>query len=154
MVSSAEATDSAALIAAVEAQFLAAMSTRARSVETAAFRVHLWPEPDPFYRNVAVPTRQPAEWAPAIAAMRQAFTTAALLPRLEFIEERWPGLAAALSEAGLAATSRMKVMVATNRPDAALAVDWISARQVVHLDGSAADDVLERYLDAAHAAFE
>jgi ribosomal protein S18 acetylase RimI-like enzyme len=86
--------------------------------------------------------------------MRQAFTAAARLPRLEFIEERWPGLAAALSEAGLDATSRMKVMVATNRPDSAVAVERISARQVVHLDGSAADDVLERYLDAAHAAFE
>ncbi len=154
MVSSAKATDSAALLAAVEAQFLAAMSTGARCVDTLAFRVHLWPEPDPFYRNVAVPTRQPAEWTPAIAAMRQAFAAVDRLPRLEFIEERWPDLAAALSDAGFVSASRMKVMVATDRLGSTLAVDRSSDRQVIHLDGSTANDVLERYLEAAHAAFE
>ena len=154
MESSAEATDSAVLLAAVEAQFLAAMSTGARCAETVAFRVHLWPEPDPFYRNVAVPTRQPADWAPAIAAMRQAFAAADRLPRLEFIEERWPGLAAALGQAGFVAASRMPVMVATNRPSSALAVDHPNNRQVIHLDGSTTNDVFERYLEAAHSAFE
>lgn len=154
MVSSAKATDGAALLAAVEAQFLAAMATGARCVETEAFRVHLWPEPDPFYRNVAVPTCQPDDWAPAIAAMRQTFAAADRLPRLEFIEERWLDLAAALSEAGFVAASRMPVMITTNRPSSALAVDRSNDRQVIHFDGSTANDVLERYLEAAHAAFE
>jgi RimJ/RimL family protein N-acetyltransferase len=153
VVFSAEATDAAELRAAVEAQFLAAMSTGARRVETAAFSVHLWPEPDPFYRNVAVPTRRPADWTPAIAAMRHAFSTVDRLPRLEFIEERWPDLAAALSEAGFVAASRMPVMIALDRSSAARPVECSSDWQVIHLDGSSASGILERYLEAANAAF-
>ena len=38
--------------------------------EVPGFRV--WPTPDPFYRNVAIPTDRPRDWAPAIAAMDSA----------------------------------------------------------------------------------
>lgn len=151
-MSSPRTTDCAALLAAVEAQFLAAMATGAITVETPAFRVHLWPEPDPFYRNVAVPTHQMADWAAAIMAMRQAFAAADRPPRLEFIEDRWPDLAPALAEAGFAAASRMPVMIAMDRSPEAPA-DPATERPVTHLDGSTRGEVLEAYLEAANAAF-
>lgn len=152
MVSSPRTTDCAAWLAAVEAQFLAAMATDATTVETPAFRVHLWPEPDPFYRNVAVPTHRVADWATAIAAMRQAFAAADRAPRLEFIEDLWPDLAPALTEAGFAAASRMPVMIGADRPPEAPA-DPAAGRPVTHLDGATGRELLEAYLEVANAAF-
>ncbi len=151
-MSSPRPTDRAAWLAAVEAQFLAAMATGATTVETPAFRVHLWPEPDPFYRNVAVPTHRVAKWAPAIAAMRQAFAAADRAPRLEFLEDLWPDLSPALIDAGFAAASRMPVMIATDRPPESPA-DPASGRPVTHLDGATGREVLEAYLEVANAAF-
>lgn len=140
------AAAASALHEAIEAQFLRAMGRGAEVVETPAFRVHLWPTPDPFYRNVAVPSRRPEDWHPAIQAMRAAFAAAARPPRLEFIEERWPDLAAALERAGLAESARQRLMVATTPP--AVPPDGPPVRLL-----PAAPPVIERYLLAVLEAF-
>jgi ribosomal protein S18 acetylase RimI-like enzyme len=141
-----------AALAAVEAQFLAATAHGARRVETPAFRLHLWNEPDPFYRNVAVPTRRPATWRPAIKLMRQAFAAAQRSPRLEFLEERWPDLHIALGAADFACEARLQVMISHGRPRPKGAGRETDLR-VVHYDPATASSALAAYLDAANAAF-
>lgn len=143
------AIDAAAQYAVIEAQFLAAMARGATVVETSAFRVHLWPSSDPFYRNVAVPIRRPADWRPAIDEMRAAFAAVGRSPRLEFLEPRWPDLAAALDDAGLSPEMPQTVMVCTQRPRAAPD----PAMQILaSTDGSQA--VAAAYLTAVQEAFE
>ena len=138
-----------ALRAAIEVQFLRAVARGAEIIETPAFRVHLWPTPDPFYRHVAVPTRRPVDWRPAIAAMQAAFAAAGRVARLEFLDERWPDLAPALEAAGLIETARLEVMVATERPPV---VAEFAAVQF--LDPALSPGLVEAYLVAVHRAFE
>ena len=84
--------------------------TAARWSRPAAFRVHLWPNADPFYRNVAVPIEPTSDWQTAIAAMVRAFETAGRTPRLEFFAELWPDLPSALEAAGFVPERRGEVM--------------------------------------------
>jgi RimJ/RimL family protein N-acetyltransferase len=139
----------AALRAAIEAQLLCAVARGAEIVDTPAFRVHLWRTPDPFYRNVAVPTRRPVDWRPAIAAMQAAFAAAGCVVRLEFLDERWPDLALELDAAGLIETALLEVMVATERPPVAL--DGVAVQL---LDALLQPAVVEAYLVAVHRAFQ
>lgn len=139
----------AALHAAIEAQFLRAVARGAEIVETPAFRVHLWRMPDPFYRNVAVPMRQPVDWQPAIAAMQRAFAAADCVARLEFLDARWPELAPALVAAGLIETARLEVMVATQRSPVA-----VDGSAVQFIDPARSPGMVEAYLVAVHRAFE
>lgn len=106
---SAPETDTA-ILARAEHQLLGALGARAIVRETAAFRIHLWPTPDPFYRNVAVPVRRPASWASAIAAMTDVFAAAGREARLELFAERWPDLPEALEAAGFRLESRAPVL--------------------------------------------
>lgn len=52
----------------------------------------------------------PAEWAAPVAAMKQAFVERGKRPRLEYMAQLHPGLAAALEAAGLHCESRAPVM--------------------------------------------
>jgi ribosomal protein S18 acetylase RimI-like enzyme len=95
------------------AQFVAAVADGGSEVHAVpGFRVHLWPSPDPFYRNVAVPTDPRCVEPEAVAGMLDAFARRRRVPRLEFFAELWPGLPASLEAAGLAPERRGEVMVA------------------------------------------
>jgi ribosomal protein S18 acetylase RimI-like enzyme len=141
--------DAATLLAAIETQLLTALARGATIVETRAFRIHLWPSPDPFYRNVALPVRQPADWQSAIAEMVAAFARAGRAARLEFLEQRWPELAAALVAAGLRQEPPQTVMVCTGRPPSAPGPAVTVLGKAAVAPGFAA-----RYLEALHEAFE
>ncbi len=134
------------LKAAIEAQFRAAVARGSTVVETPAFRVHVWPTPDPFYRNVAVPIRRPDDWRPAVEAMQAAFRTAGRQARLEFVAECWPDLGPALAAAGLVETARQRLMVMT-----ALPPDLPAGPPIEFLP--AARTVVEGYLSAVLQAF-
>jgi ribosomal protein S18 acetylase RimI-like enzyme len=108
-----------ALLARLAEQFADAVADGSEIHVTEGFRVHLWHSADPFYRNVAIPVRQVADWQPAIAAMRALFEAHGRTPRLEFFAELWPGLATALEAAGFHAERRAVVM--TRGPEGALA---------------------------------
>lgn len=84
--------------------------------DTGAFRIYLWPRPEPFYRNRALPVAEPPSWAPAIQALVTIFDAAAREPRLEFLAERWPTLPAALEAAGFIRESRAPVLVLDHPP--------------------------------------
>ena len=43
------------LLRRLAAQFAAAVAEGSEIRETPGYRIHLWPTPDPFYRNVAIP---------------------------------------------------------------------------------------------------
>ncbi len=141
------ATDRRRWLGAIEAQFIGAVANGAEIVETPAFRVHLRPSPDPFYRNVAVPTRRPRDWRPAIAAMRAVFEAGGRSPRLEFLDERWPDLAAALDAAGLVEAASCAVMVVAARPAT-------PAEAPSGLLDAAPAARLEAYLAAVQRAFD
>lgn len=151
--------DRTVLLGLIEAQFLAASAAAAEVIETGAFRVHLGHADDPFYRTVAVPTRLPETsgplaWAPAIEAMRRRFAAAGRKPRLEFIEERWPDLPAALAAAGFVADARLPVMVAAQPP---LLESWkprpSSGSDAARILGTSDDALLSAYLVAVHGSF-
>jgi ribosomal protein S18 acetylase RimI-like enzyme len=149
MATESPAKSGAAAHAAIESQFLDAVARGAEILETPAFRVHLWPRPGPFYRNVAVPTRRPVDWRPAIAAMQAAFAAAGRVPRLEYLDDRWPDLGPALDAAGLVETGRLRVMVTSEPP--AVAPDGPPVR---FMDMVPSRSRLEAYLLAVQDAFE
>ena len=149
MATETPATSPAAAHAAIEAQFLDAVARGAEIVDTPAFRVHLWPRPGPFYRNVAVPTRRPADWRPAIAAMQAAFVAAGRVPRLEYLHDRWPDLGPALDAAGLVETGRLRMMVTSEPPAAAP-----EGPSVRFMEAVPSGSHLEAYLLAVLEAFE
>jgi ribosomal protein S18 acetylase RimI-like enzyme len=106
-----------ALLERLAAQFRRAQLASGASIRsTAAFSIYLWPEPDPFYRNVAVPIARPTAWPMAIGEMRQLFAAAARRPRLEFFAELWPELPAALEQAGIGRHATREVMVVERPP--------------------------------------
>lgn len=78
--------------------------------EGEAFRIHLRPDNDAFYRNLALPVRRPAAWPVAIRAMIETFLAAGRQPRLELLEELWPDLPGALEAAGLVCEARAPVL--------------------------------------------
>lgn len=134
--------------AAIEAQLLDALAgSGAEPVEAGGFRVHLWHQPDPFYRNVAVPVARPADWPPAIRLMDGVFRAAGRPARLEFTEERWPDLALALGDAGFVRRQRMPVMI-LDRPGTGA-----PASEVELLGPGTAPDLVAATLDALNAAF-
>ncbi|MEZ5826016.1 MAG: hypothetical protein R3C97_15150 [Geminicoccaceae bacterium] len=40
-------------------QFAAGMANGSRIVDAIGYRVHFWPEPDPYYRSIAIPRDRP-----------------------------------------------------------------------------------------------
>jgi ribosomal protein S18 acetylase RimI-like enzyme len=86
--------------------------------DTGAFRIYLWPRPEPFYRNRALPMAEPASWRPEVELLVTTFTAAAREPRLEFFAERWPSLPDALEAAGFTLESRAPVLVLDTAPAA------------------------------------
>ena len=147
------ATDAAALLAAIEAQFLAASAGAAQVVETPGFRVHLWTTPEAFYRNVAVPVGRSIDWAPAIPLMAAAFKGHWRVPTLEYLEERWPELGPALERDGFALEARLTAMACD--ADTVGRVSGVPAPLAVrHLSGRTPKPALRAYLTALHGAFE
>jgi ribosomal protein S18 acetylase RimI-like enzyme len=84
--------------------------------DTGAFRIYLWPRPEPFYRNRALPMAEPARWQPAIERLVAIFAHAGREPRLEFFAERWPTLPPALQAAGFVLESRAPALVLATPP--------------------------------------
>ena len=83
------------------AQFAAAIAEGSLRHDTPGFRIHLWPTPHPFYRNVAIPIAGEASSPGAIATMLERFAAEQRTARLEFVAELWPALGPALERAGL-----------------------------------------------------
>lgn len=62
---------------------------------------------------LAVPSeREPAAWEPALAAVRAAFAERSLTPRIEYVDDLHPGLAAAAHSLGWRTSDRLPVMIA------------------------------------------
>jgi ribosomal protein S18 acetylase RimI-like enzyme len=100
-------------LARLQAQFMRAMASASEVVDAAAFRIFIWPGGDLFYRNVAVPVAPAADWRDAIGAMQAVFARAGRTPRLEFFEELWPALPAALERQGFVREMRAPAMTLT-----------------------------------------
>jgi hypothetical protein len=100
-----------ALLDRLARQFAAAVADGSEVHDLPGFRVHLWREADPFYRNVAIPTAALPDVQPAIRAMAALFERHGRIPRLEFFAELWPGLAAALEAEGFVLERRAPVLV-------------------------------------------
>ena len=130
-------------------QFASAVADGSEVVEAGAFRVHLWPNADPFYRNVAVPIEPTSDWQTAIAAMVRAFETAGRTPRLEFFAELWPDLPSALEAAGFVPERRGEVM-AMEAFELRPAPSPVQPRL---LDGNAPRSLLAAFLARAGEAF-
>ena len=79
--------------------------------EVAGFRVHIWHNPDVFYRNRALAMRRPESWAAAIDEMGAVFARADRVPRIELFAELWPDLPTALERAGWVCEAKAPVMV-------------------------------------------
>lgn len=118
-MSAADPAASAAFLARLERQIRRGLA-RGSEVRQAggAFRLYLWPRPEPFYRNRALPVAAPdgGDWRPSVAAMLAAFAEAGREPRLEFFAERWPDLPAALETAGLRRELEAPVLAANAPP--------------------------------------
>lgn len=107
---------SASTLRRLARQFLEALADGSEVLETSAFRVHFWQTPDPFYRNVAVPVREVAQWRPAVGEMVRLFEARARTPRLEFFAELWPSLPPALEAAGFETDQEATVMIRGRMP--------------------------------------
>lgn len=142
--------DDPALLERFAAQLLAAVAEGSLIHETEAFRIHLWPTPDPFYRNVAVPVRPAADWPRAIAAMRRVFAAHGRTPRLEFFAELWPGLEAALEDQGFVPERRAAVMA---RGPGTVAGGEAAGPRPVLLTGDASLPLLATFFAGAFEAF-
>jgi ribosomal protein S18 acetylase RimI-like enzyme len=147
------ATDASTLLAAIEAQFLAASAGAKQVVETPGFRVHLWTTPDAFYRNVAVPIEPLTDWDAVIPLMAAAFKGHWRVPTLEYLEERWPALGPALERDGYALEARLTAMVC-DADTAERASSTRTPAEVRHLSGRTTKPALRAYLTALHDAFE
>ena len=99
-----------ALLPRLAAQFAAAVADGSAGFDTAGFRVHIWPTPDPFYRNVAIPVGPACIRPDAVAAMRAVFAAHGRAPTVEYFAELWPGLAAVLTAQGLELDARGEAM--------------------------------------------
>jgi ribosomal protein S18 acetylase RimI-like enzyme len=100
-------------VAALQA-FLRASAGRGRDVlRVAPFTVTIHPHDPLKFLNYAIPDDGARPAADAIAALREAFHARARLPRLEWIEEAAPDVAAALARAGMAEELRTPLMACT-----------------------------------------
>ncbi len=113
-------TAASPLLARLERQIRRGLARGSEVRDVGAFRLYLWPRPEPFYRNRALPVAAApgGDWRPAVAAMLAAFAAAGREPRLEFFADRWPGLAATLEVAGLRRELEAPVMTAETAPPA------------------------------------
>jgi predicted GNAT family acetyltransferase len=138
-----------ALLARLQRQVLRGFAQGSEIREGEAFRVHIWPTADPFYRNRALPRRRPRAWPAAIAEMVQVFRAAERTPRLEFFEELWPDLPEALEHAGFACEMQAPVLAAEAPPDTAAPTDGVTL-----LDAASPDALLRAYMRNAAAQFD
>lgn len=130
-------------------QFASAVADGSEVRDAEAFRVHLWPTADPFYRNVAVPVAPTADWPHAIGAMRRVFAEARRTPRLEFFAELWPDLPEALERAGFVREREGEVMAMA----AGQLVPTPVPEALQLLDGTTPLALLARFLARAGEAF-
>ncbi len=138
------------LLPRLQAQVARGFASGSEIHEGAAFRVHIWPDADVFYRNRALVTRRPGDWATAIDEMTAMFAAARRVPRLEFFAELWPDLPAALDAAGWTCEMRAPVLAlpaqelreAPGRPD------------TVILDRDVPRDLARDFIRAAEAVFD
>jgi ribosomal protein S18 acetylase RimI-like enzyme len=108
--------------------FLRASAARGRRVlRVAPFTVTIHPHDPLKFLNYAIPDDGARPDAAAIAALRERFRAHARLPRLEWIEEAAPDVAAALAAAGMAEELRTPLMACTadELASAAAAVDGL-----------------------------
>ena len=98
------------------AQFAAAVAEGSTRHDVPGFRIHIWPMPDPFYRNVAIPTDPACVRPDAVEAMLGVFAAHDRLPTVEYFEELWPALAAVLTAHGLVQDNRGQVMALEGPP--------------------------------------
>jgi ribosomal protein S18 acetylase RimI-like enzyme len=136
------------LLARLQAQLRRALASRSEVIELSAFRLHVWPHGNLFYRNIAVPMRRPAAWDPAVSELLARFDALGRSPRLEFVEELWPDLPAALEVRGLRCEMRAVAMAldATRAPSG-------SAEPAVRLGPEQSDERLARFIARAEAVF-
>jgi ribosomal protein S18 acetylase RimI-like enzyme len=137
-----------AILERIEAQLLRGLATGSEAHETAAFRVFLWAHGDVFYRNRAAPVRRIPEWQNAIAEMSSVFTRAGRVPRLEFLQERWPDLAPALEHAGFRLEMEAPVMALVPAAE-----DDQPVPDIRLLDHGTSFHLIGRLLARAEAAF-
>ncbi len=90
--------------------------------------------------NYAMPVTPtgPAELAAAVETLHAVFTARSRTLRVEFVEELWPGLAAALQRCGLHLEAREPLMACMNSEFASADVPGVSVRGL-SLDDSDAD---------------
>lgn len=94
--------------------FLRATAAQARQVERVPpFELFFDPEDGLKYLNYAIPDDGAEPDAAAVEALREAFRARERLPRLEWIEEAAPAVAAALADAGMEQELRMPLMTCT-----------------------------------------
>ena len=137
------------LLRRLAAQFAAAIAQGSEIRETPGYRIHLWPTPDPFYRNVAIPVAATDDPTRAVAEMVQVFAQSGRIPRLEFFAELWPDVPAVLEAAGFKLERRDVVMARPTAPPGLSA----AAQPVQALDAGASRSALEAFLSGAAAAF-
>lgn len=104
------------VLARIERQLHRGLARGSERWDVGGFRLHVWPRPEPFYRNRAVPVEAPADWGTAVVALVAAFAGARREPRLEFFAERWPGLAPALEVAGFRRELEAPVLASDRAP--------------------------------------
>jgi len=93
----------------VQASVRAANAAAREPVTAGAFTLYRHSASDHPFLNYAVPDAGATEWT-GIDALRDAFATHGLRPRLEFVAESAPGLEAALTGAGFELEGRFPVM--------------------------------------------
>jgi hypothetical protein len=135
----------------VAAQLHEALAEGSVRHRTSCFSVFVWPTPDPFYRNVAVPTAVPADWRPALLELLACFARVRRPPRLEFSSELWPGLLEALPSVGLAPHAKAQVMAASGLASEAAATPGASPVRLLHVADSL--DLLAHAIGSAGMAF-
>lgn len=141
------------LLRKLAAHFLEALAEGgSRIAEMGAFRLHVWPTPHPFYRNVAVPVRPAADWPAALAELRQQVAEHGCAPRLEFFADLWPDLTPALDRAGFTTDMQATVMAAA-APAVRAAPHLPAPGEVRFLDAATPPSTLIALFVAAAEAF-
>ncbi len=100
------------LLRRIQASQISAASRNREVVQSGPFRVMLNVNDDLIWLNYAVPTHNGFDHN-AIEAMKEPFARYNRVPRLEFLEELWPELPAALEACGFELQSRLPAMVCT-----------------------------------------
>lgn len=136
------------ILSRLAAQFASAVAEGSTRHDSIGFRVHIWPTPDPFYRNVAIPTGPACCRPDAVAAMLAAFAEHGRLPSVEYFHELWPSLAPVLTAHGLVLDSRGQAM-ALDAPPAGIAARS-AARRLTPADPP---DAIGAFLSGAASVF-